>query len=227
VERAWTIAPPLAAAGVDLAWCERAAGVLEGPGLGPGLEWVANTFATTALLTEVKESTRRISELVAAVRSYSQMDRASLQQIDVTEGLESTLVVLSHKLSDDVTVIRDFESDIPRIEAYAGELNQVWTNLIDNALDAMDGQGTLRLATRADTDHIIVEIGDTGPGMPAEVAAHAFEPFYTTKDVGRGTGLGLDIARRIVVERHGGEITIDSRPGQTVLRVWLPLRPPS
>ena len=227
VERAWTIAPPLAAAGVDLAWCERVADVLDGSGLGPGLEWVANTCAALRLLTEVKESTRRISELVAAVRSYSQMDRASLQQIDVTEGLETTVVILSHKLGDDVTVVRDYGSDVPRIEAYAGELNQVWTNLIDNALDAIDGRGTVRLSTRVDGDGILVEISDTGPGMPKEVAEHAFEPFYTTKDVGRGTGLGLDIARRIVVERHGGAITIDSRPGQTVLRVRLPLRPPA
>jgi signal transduction histidine kinase len=225
VERAWTIAPPLAAAGIDLDWCERAASVLDGSALEAGLEWVGNTFATDALLTEVKESTRRISELVAAVRSYSQMDRASLQEIDVTEGLDTTVVVLSHKLPEDVTVVRDYAPDVPRIEAYAGELNQVWTNLIDNALDAMDGQGTLRLATRADGDHILVEIDDSGPGMPREVAAHAFEPFYTTKDVGRGSGLGLDIARRIVVERHGGEITIDSRPGRTVLQVRLPLRP--
>jgi signal transduction histidine kinase len=225
VERAWTLAPPLAAAGVDVGWCDRAAGVLEGPALEPGLEWVANTLAADGLLTEVKESTRRISELVAAVRSYSQMDRASLQQIDVTEGLDTTIMVLSHKLSDGVTVVRDYGTGVPRIEAYAGELNQVWTNLIDNALDAMDGQGTLRVATRAEGDTITVEIGDTGPGMPPEVAEHAFEPFYTTKDVGRGTGLGLDIARRIVVERHGGEITIDSRPGQTLLRVRLPVRP--
>jgi signal transduction histidine kinase len=136
-------------------------------------------------------------------------------------------VVLSHKLTPDVTIARDYGTDVPPIEAYAGELNQVWTNLIDNAIDAMDGRGTLRLGTRADQDGILVEIGDTGPGMPPEVAAHAFEPFYTTKDVGRGTGLGLDIARRIVVERHGGEITIDSRPGRTVLRVRLPVRPRS
>ena len=118
----------------------------------------------------MKESTRRISELVAAVRSYSQMDRASLQQIDVTDGLESTLVMLGHKLRDGVTVVRDYGADVPRIEAYAGELNQVWTNLIDNAVDAMDGAGTLRVATRADGDGVVVEIADTGPGMPPEVA---------------------------------------------------------
>ena len=141
VEQDWIIAPPLAAAGVDLAWCERAADVLEGSALEPGLEWVASTFSVATLLSEVKESTRRISELVAAVRSYSQMDRASMQRIDVTDGLESTLVMLGHKLRDGIEVVREYGADVPTIEAYAGELNQVWTNLIDNAVDAMDGSG--------------------------------------------------------------------------------------
>jgi signal transduction histidine kinase len=227
IERAWTIAPPLAAAGVDLAWCARAASSLEGSALAPGLEWVASTFSVATLLAEVKASTRRISELVAAVRSYSQLDRASMQQIDVTDGLDSTLVMLGHKLRDGVTVVREYSADVPRIEAHAGELNQVWTNLIDNAVDAMDGRGTLRVATRVEDDSVVVEIGDTGPGMPPQVADRAFEAFYTTKDVGEGTGLGLDIARRIVVERHGGTISIDSRPGDTVLRVRIPVRPPS
>jgi len=226
VERDWILAAPLAAAGVDPAWCERAAAVLTGAALEPGLEWVASTFSVATLLAEVKESTRRISELVAAVRSYSQMDRASIQQIEVTDGLESTLVMLSHKLRDGVRVVRHYGVDIPQIEAYAGELNQVWTNLIDNAIDAMEGAGTLQIATRADGDYVVVEIGDTGPGMPPEVAARAFEAFYSTKDVGKGTGLGLDIARRIVVERHGGSIDIDSVPGQTVLRVRVPVRQP-
>jgi signal transduction histidine kinase len=227
IVRAWTIAPPLAATGVDLAWCERAASILEGSALAPGLEWVASTFSAATLLGEVKESTRRISELVAAVRSYSQLDRALMQQIDVTDGLDSTLVMLGHKLRDSVTVVREYSADVPRIEAYAGELNQVWTNLIDNAVDAMAGRGTLRVATRVEDDSVVVEIGDTGPGMPPQVASRAFEAFYTTKDVGEGTGLGLDIARRIVVERHGGTISIDSRPGDTVLRVRIPVRPPS
>jgi signal transduction histidine kinase len=224
IPREWDIAVPLAAAGVDVAWCDRAALVLEGPCLEPGLCWVASSLSATTLLAEVKESTRRISELIGAVRSYSQMDRASVQQIDVTEGIENTLVMLGHKLRDGVTVVRDYASDLPRIDAQAGELNQVWTNLIDNAIDAMDGAGTLRVAARTDGDHVIVEIGDTGPGMPPNVAAHAFEAFYTTKEVGQGTGLGLDIARRIVEERHGGTISIDSRPGDTVLRVRLPVR---
>ena len=224
VERDWLIAPPLAAAGVDIAWCERAAALLDEAPLEAGLEWVASSLSTATLLSEMKESTRRISDLIAAVRSYSQLDRASMQQMDLTEGIDSTLVMLAHKLQGGVTVVRDY-GDVPRIEAIAGELNQVWTNLIDNAIDAMEGTGTLRVSTRVNENGVVVEIGDTGPGMPKEAQARAFEPFYTTKDVGKGTGLGLDISRRIIVERHGGEITIESRPGETVLRVRLPLRP--
>jgi signal transduction histidine kinase len=185
---------------------------------------VASTLSAATLLAEVRESTRRISELVAAVRSYSQMDRASMQLTDLRDGLESTLMILGHKLHG-VDVIRDY-ADVQRVDAYPGELNQVWTNLIDNAVDAMDGAGTLRLVIRAAGDDVIVEIADTGPGMPPEVAARAFEAFFTTKDVGQGTGLGLDIARRIVAERHSGTISIDPGPGPggTVLRVRLPAR---
>jgi len=225
IDREWIIAPPLAAAGIDVAWCERAAAVLEGPALEAGLEWVASTFSVATLLSDIKESNRRISGLVAAVRSYSQMDRASMQRIDVTDGLESTLVMLGHKLRPGITVVRDYDPSVPEIEAHAGELNQVWTNLIDNAIDAMDGEGTLRLVTRAEEDDVVIEVGDTGSGMPPEVAARAFETFYTTKEAGKGTGLGLDIAQRIIVERHGGTITIDSQPGNTVLRVRIPARP--
>jgi signal transduction histidine kinase len=224
IEQDWLIAPPLAAAGADVEWCARAADVL-GDALEPGLEWVASTLAVATLLGEVKESTRRISELVAAVRSYSQMDRGSIQTIDVTEGIESTLVMLGHKLRDGIEVIRSYGADVPRIDAYAGELNQVWTNLIDNAVDAMEGVGTLRITTRTDGDRIVVEFTDTGPGMPPQVVARAFEPFYTTKEVGKGTGLGLDIAQRIVAEHHGGAITIHSHPGETTVAVRLPHQP--
>jgi signal transduction histidine kinase len=223
VERGWLIAPALAAAGIDIAWCERTAGVLEDGPLGAGFEWVAHSASMATLLAEAKESIRRISHLVAAIKSYSQMDRASMQRLDLTQGLESTLVMLAHRIQDGVTVVRDYSADVPRVEANAGELNQVWTHLIDNALDAMQGTGTLRVSTRVSEDGVIVEIADTGPGMPKDVQAHAFEPFYTTKDVGQGTGLGLDISRRIIVERHDGDISIESRPGDTVLRVRLPL----
>jgi signal transduction histidine kinase len=230
VDRGWLIAPSLAAAGAGPDWCDRAAQALPGPALQPGLEWAASTFSATALLAEVKESTRRVSELVGAIKSYSQMDRGSVQHIDVTEGLESTLVMLGYRLREGITVVREYGAGLPRVQAHAGELNQVWTNLIDNAVDAMEGRGTLRIVTRAEGDDdgaVVVEICDTGPGMPPKVAARAFEPFFTTKDVGKGTGLGLDIAQRIVVERHGGTIAIDSRPGQTILRVRLPVRGPA
>jgi signal transduction histidine kinase len=226
LDAAWRIAPALASAGVDISWCERAAEVLEGAALEPGLEWVASALSTSALLSEIKESTGRVSGLVAAMKSYSQLDRATQQLLDVTEGIESTLVILAHKLRGGVTVVRDFGKDVARIEGNPGELNQVWTNLIDNAIDAMDGRGTLRISTRVESSGLVVEIGDTGPGMPPDVAARAFDPFYTTKEVGKGTGLGLDISRRIVVERHHGEISIDSRPNETVLSVRLPLPDP-
>ncbi|HUK73263.1 MAG TPA: ATP-binding protein [Streptosporangiaceae bacterium] len=224
VNAAWRIAPALAAADVDIAWCERAAEILDGGTLEPGLEWVASTLSTATLLSEVRDSTGRVSALVAAMTSYSQLDRASLQLIDVTEGIDSTLVMLGHKLADRVTVVRDYGTGVPLIEARPAELNQVWTNIIDNAIDAMDANGTLRISTRANAENVVVEIGDTGPGMAPDVQARAFEAFYTTKDVGEGAGLGLDISRRIVVEGHHGEITIDSRPGETVLCVRLPRR---
>ena len=168
-----------------------------------------------------------MSGLVAAVRSYSQLDRASLRRIELTEGLDSTLVMLAHRIGDGVTVRRDYDPAVPEVEAFAGELNQVWTHLIDNAITAMEGTGTLRVSTRLGDDGVVVEIGNTGPEMPAEVRAHAFEPFFTTKPVGSGTGLGLDVSRRIVVERHGGDIAIESRPGETVLVVRLPFRLPA
>jgi signal transduction histidine kinase len=231
VPDAWGIAAGLVAGGIDTAWCERARAALGDDALRPGLEWVSATMSSKTLLSELKHAVSRISELVAAVRSYSQMDRASAQRVDVRDGLESTVTMLGHKLKGGVQVVREY-ADLPEIDAYAGELNQVWTNLIDNAVDAMDGQGTLTLRTRAEGDGVVVEIADTGGGMPPEVVARAFEPFFTTKDVGRGTGLGLDIARRVVVERHGGLIDIDSPAHEgpddgkgTVIRVRLPLRP--
>jgi signal transduction histidine kinase len=206
-------------------WCEQVADALGTGPLQPGLDWVAATLSAAGLLREVKESTRRISGLVSAVRSYSQLDRAAMQHTDVAEGLESTLVMLAHRTPPGVTVVRDHDPAVPHIEALAAELNQVWTNLLVNALDAMGGQGTLRVCTRVERGAVVVEIGDTGPGMSEEVQRHAFDPFFTTKGVGEGTGLGLDISRRIV-ERHGGQIDIDSRPGATVLRVRLPIERP-
>jgi signal transduction histidine kinase len=226
VDRDWVIAPALASAGVSPGWLDRVASSLPGDALQAGLEWVASSVTTTALITEAQDATRRISDLVSAVKSYSQLDRAAVQEVRVVDGLESTLIMLGHKLREGgITVVREYDDSVPVITANPGELNQVWTNLVDNAVDAMDGAGTLTVRTYADVRHVVVEVCDTGAGMTEEVAAHAFEPFFTTKEVGKGTGLGLDISRRIVVERHSGAIDVDSHPGRTVVRVLLPLTP--
>ena len=221
VSEDWLVAPALAAGGADPAWCQRIADVVGPTGLDAALHWVSNSLSAAALLGEIKESTQRVSNLVAAVRSYSQLDRASVQRTDVTEGLQSTLTVLAHKLSG-ITVARELD-EIPQIEAIPGELNQVWTNLIDNAIDAMDGSGTLRVSTSATDRDVVVEIADSGPGVPDDVLPHLFEPFFTTKDVGHGTGLGLDISRRIIVDRHAGDISVTRVGDETVFRVSLPL----
>lgn len=222
LDRGWVIAPALAGAGVPREWLDRAASVLPDTALQAGLEWVASSVTTAALISEAQSATRRISDLVSAVKSYSQLDRAAVQDVRVVDGLESTLIMLGHKLRDGVTVVREYDETVPVVTANPGELNQVWTNLVDNAVDAMEGGGTLTVRTYADEHHVVVEIGDTGTGMTEEVAAHAFEPFFTTKEVGKGTGLGLDISRRIVVERHGGAIDVRSEPGRTVVTVRLP-----
>jgi len=222
IEGAWRIAPALAAADVDTDWCERAAAPLGAEHLEPALTWVASALSAQALLAEIKDSTSRVSALVNAFKSYSQLDRASVQTIDVTKGLDDTLVMLKHRIGEGVVVKREYAGDVPQIEAVPSELNQVWTNLITNAVDAVDGNGTIRIATRAEPEFVVVEIADDGPGMPPEVQARAFEPFFTTKDVGKGTGLGLDISRRIVADRHHGQIMIASEPGHTVISVRLP-----
>lgn len=223
VDDPWRLAGQLADVGADVAWCDQVAGLVPPAALVPALTWVASALTARRLLGEVREATGRVSELVTAVRSYTQLDRAALQPVDVTDGLDSTLVMLAHKVRESgVTVVREYD-DLPRVEGYAGELNQVWTNLLDNAIDAMPAGGTLTIGVHALDDALEVVVGDTGPGMPPAVAARAFDAFYTTKEVGKGTGLGLDIARRVVVERHGGDITIDSSSAGTSLRVRLPL----
>lgn len=224
VDDPWTLAGELADAGADLTWCESVARMVPPAALPAALTWITSALTARRLLREVREATGRISALVTSVRSYTQLDRASLQPVDVTEGLESTLVMLGHKVrGTGVTVVREFHADLPRVDGFAGELNQVWTNLLDNALDAMADGGRLTLAVRPDNDALVVAIADNGTGMPPEVAARAFDAFFTTKDVGKGTGLGLDIARRVVVERHGGTIDIDTSTEGTTIRVRLPL----
>lgn len=222
VEEGWQIAPTLAAAGADVDWCERAAAVLDGTTLGPGLEWVAGTLNTRVLLAEMKESTGRISGLIGSVRSYSQVDRATVQLVDLTEGIESTLVMLRHKMPAGITVRRDYAADAPRIETYPGDLNQVWTNLIDNAIAAAGDDGTVTIRTLRTGDYLAVEIEDDGPGVPADVSDRVFDAFFTTKEPGEGTGLGLDIANRIVA-RHHGDLRLKEGDGGACFQVLLPI----
>jgi signal transduction histidine kinase len=174
-------------------------------------------------MNEIEDSTTRISTLVGAAKQYSQMDRAPHQVLDVHELLDSTLVMLSRKVGE-VRIIKDYDRSLPDIPVYGAELNQVWTNLIDNALQAMNGNGTLTVGTSRVDDMLQVEIGDTGPGIPKENLSRIFEPFFTTKPVGEGTGLGLDISWRIVVNKHHGDLSVQSEPGDTRFRVRLPLR---
>jgi signal transduction histidine kinase len=176
-------------------------------------------------MNEIEDSTTRISALVGAAKQYSQMDRAPFQILDVHELLDSTLVMLSRKIGN-VRVVKDYDRTLPEIPVYGAELNQVWTNLFDNALQAMGGSGTLTIRTSRVGDSVQVEIGDTGAGIPAENLSRIFEPFFTTKPVGEGTGLGLDISWRIVVNKHHGDLSAESQPGDTRFLVRLPLRGP-
>ncbi|MDO8189530.1 ATP-binding protein [Conexibacter sp. JD483] len=223
VSNAWRVVGPLAAACADDDWLTRTATVA-GDVLDEVIMWVAASLQAHTLADELAESTDRMSELVRAVKSYAYMDRGEVVQADVHEGIVTTLMVLKHKWKhQSIALEKSFDKTLPRITMYGSELNQVWTNLIDNAIDAIGESGTMTITTRRDGDCIVVDVGDDGPGMPPEVARRIFDPFFTTKEVGSGTGLGLDVARRIVVNRHGGSISVDSEPGRTVFHVWLPI----
>ena len=224
----WDLAATLVAAGVDEAWLDEIADTLPSELLSDGIHWVTYALETEQLMIEIEDSTERISHLVGAAKQYSQLDRAAHQEIDVQDGLISTLTMLNYKIKESgkITLDKDFAADLPMIPAHPAELNQVWTNLIDNAIQAMPEGGTLTVRTRRDDDHVVVEIGDTGVGIPENLHSKIFEPFFTTKPVGEGTGLGLDICYRVVTQRHGGDLRVVSRPGDTRFVVRLPVNEP-
>jgi signal transduction histidine kinase len=219
----WDMASTFVAAGLDVAWLDRVEATVDPGCLEAALRWLNYTIDTELLMNEIEDSTTRISTLVGAAKQYSQLDRAPYQVVDVHELLDSTLLMLSGKIPPDIQVVKDYDRSVPQIPAYAAELNQVWTNLIDNAVSAMDGSGTLTVRTGMDRGQVFVEFGDTGPGVPPEIKNRIFEPFFTTKPVGEGTGLGLDISFRIVVKKHHGDLALESSPGDTRFRVLLPV----
>jgi signal transduction histidine kinase len=224
VPEPWRLAEPLAAAGIDEDWLARVA-ASAGPATDAALGWVAATLTARSLAAELQEATRRMSDLVGAVKTYAYMDRGALVDVDIHEGLETTLIVLGHRLKHtSIEVVRDYDRALPRLTVRGSELNQVWTNLLANAIDALGETGTITIGTRHDDNGVEVDIADDGPGIPPEIADRIFDSFFTTKDVGDGTGLGLATARRIVVDRHDGLLTVESEPGRTVFRVRLPLR---
>jgi signal transduction histidine kinase len=229
IDDAWELAPVLAAAGWSGSDLDRHTAEFSPPQRAALIRWLASTGAAYALLGELDTGATRIAEIVSGVKSYAYLDRGPVQLIDVHEGLENTLVILRHKLKQGVEIEREYDLRLPRIEAYGSELNQVWTNLLDNAIDAMNGRGRIRIRTYSDQNKAgdlsaVVEISDDGPGIATESQARIFDAFYTTKDPGKGTGLGLHIAYNIIVNQHRGDIDVESRPGRTTFRVTLPVQ---
>jgi signal transduction histidine kinase len=222
VAAGWELAPTFVNAGVETVWLDEFAGKLPVASHADALGWLGARLNLKSLLDQVEQSTGRIVELVKAVKSYSYMDQSPMQEVDIHEGIESTLTMLGHKLKN-VTLVRAYDRSVPRIMAYGSELNQVWTNLIDNAIYAVKGTGKICVGTCLEGNQLVVEIVDNGSGIPLDVQSHLFEPFFTTKPVGTGTGLGLIISNRIVADRHGGEIEFESRPEETRFKVRLPI----
>ncbi len=226
VEEPWMLSPALVDAGWDRAGLEALDVDFTPAQLPAAGQWIASASLVYNLLHELGISAGRISEIVKAVKTYSFLDQAPIQPVNVQEGLEDTLVILRHKLKGGIHVTRDYAADLPRIQAYGSELNQVWTNIIDNAIDAMGGEGELSLRAYPRDGHVVVEITNNGPAIPPETQSRMFDPFFTTKRAGMGTGLGLHITRNIVQLKHHGEIHVTSEPGNTTFQVILPLELP-
>jgi signal transduction histidine kinase len=222
IAESWELAPVFVEAGLTVVELDTLTEAIGDVNLERALTWLEASLSVNDLLATVEQGTTRISGLVKAIKEYSYMDRAQLQEVDIHAGIESTLIILKHKLKGGVEVIREYDPHVPHISAYASELNQVWTNILDNAIDAMQGKGTIHIRTMQKGTFVCVEIADNGPGIPPEIQSRIFEPFFTTKDVGKGTGLGLDTAYRIVVVDHNGTITASSVPGETTFRICLP-----
>lgn len=221
----WKIAATLAEGCVDEPQLEKFVGIVGPEILNDAVHRVASIISMFGLIREIENSTKRISDLVAAVKRYSYMDQTALQEVDVREDIDNTLKIFGHRLKSGVNIIRNYDPAMPKVCAYGGELNQVWTNIIDNAIDAMQGKGELRIKTCKELDYAMIEIEDTGSGIPKDIQSRIFDPFFTTKRVGEGTGLGLDTVGRII-RRHHGFIEVESEPGKTCFTIRLPFKQP-
>jgi signal transduction histidine kinase len=219
----WDMAPTLVGIGFDSARLDEVSDGFSSDQIQAIIPLVASMHASRMLLHEVREGSGRVSEIVKALKSYTYLDQAPIQSINLHEGLDDTLVILRSKLRNGVEVVKTYDEDLPELEAYGTELNQVWTNIIDNAVGAMNGEGVLTLVTRQEGDWAIVEIEDSGPGIPEEIVETIFDPFFTTKPPGEGTGMGLNISHNIIVQKHRGEIRVRSKPGKTCFQIRLPL----
>ena len=225
VESAWDLAPAMVNFGWNNEPLENLKSSLSPSLFSLSIQWLGAGCLLMGLLSEVLQTTERISQIVHAVKSYTYLDQAPLLEVDVHEGLESTLVILHHKLKKGVTVKREYSPNLPHIQAYASELNQVWTNIIDNAVDAMNGKGEIKIKTYEQDQRVVVEISDNGPGIPEDIQSRIFEPFFTTKAPGHGTGLGLHISHDIISNRHHGQLLVESKPGETTFKAILPKQP--
>lgn len=220
VESAWEFAPAMVGFGWSVEDLEK---LKASAFFNLSIQWLGIGCMTVGLLAEVQQATERISQIVQAMKSYTYLDQAPLLEVDVHEGLENTLVIMQHKLKQGVTIKRDYSPNLPRIEAYASELNQVWTNIIDNAVDALNGKGEITLRTYQEDRNVVVEIIDNGPGIPEEILPRIYEPFFTTKPPGRATGLGLHISHDIIANHHRGQLLVESKPGETKFKAILPI----
>jgi len=223
VTDSWQLAPALVDLAYDAARLEDLAREFDPKQFGAVIQALNASYLIQRLSIEIGQAAGRISELVRALKGYSYLDQGPVQPVDLHQGLEDTLMILRGKLKPGISLRREYAEDLPRIQGYGSELNQVWTNLIDNALDAVDGTGEIVLRTRREGDRVVVEVNDNGPGIPEEIQGRVFDQFFTTKDPGNGTGLGLDISYRIVVDKHRGDIRLTSQPGNTRFEVWLPV----
>ena len=225
IENAWEYSPTLASLEFSLEELTNYRNLFHDDSFSAVLKWIISFYPVYVLLNEINQSSTRISEIVRAMKSYSYLDQAPIQNINIHEGLDNTLIILRNKLKDGIEVIRDYANDLPKIIAYGSELNQVWTNIFDNSIDAMNGKGRIKIQTSKENSNIVIQIEDNGPGIPKEILSRIFDPFFTTKEPGKGTGLGLSNCYSIIVEKHKGNIAVESTPGKTSFNVTLPIAP--